>query len=75
MNTKAKRIVKHRAGQAAARKLRAAAEGLHRYLSACFHCADGSGSRGHDDSRVLLIHSMLEYAGHLESVHREEPKE
>lgn len=57
------------AGRNASRKLAAAAKALAAYLSACRHCADGSGDEktGIADGRIKLISDASEYAGYLDS--------
>ena len=54
---------------ACAKALDAASSSLSAYLIACNECNDASGSRGDDDSRLLLMRNMNEYKGYLTSVY------
>ena len=59
--------VRKKAANACARKLEAAAESLREYLISCRDCNDGSGSKGIDDSRLLLVDNLMEYKCFLET--------
>lgn len=56
-----------KAAIACAIKLGAASDALAAYISACEECNDGSGSRGNDDSRLVLIRALNECRGWIES--------
>jgi hypothetical protein len=57
---------KRRAALALSKRLHEASKATNAFLSACFEA--GEPGRGLDDGRVLLIHSMMEYANYLDSV-------
>lgn len=50
-----------------AQKLEAAAKALKEFMTACNDCEDASGVRGIDDSRVILVGNISEYANFLRS--------
>jgi len=52
-----------------AQKLLAASDAVNRYLASCNECQDASSARGADDSRLILIGNMTEYAGYLHSIY------
>lgn len=58
-----------KAAIACARKLEAASAALSEYLLACIDCRDASKSRGEDDSRLILMRNIDEYAGHLSTTY------
>lgn len=47
---------------------------MNRYLAACRDCEDGSGSKGADDGRLLLLEDMTEFRCWLESVYEAKEK-
>lgn len=60
---------RRKAGVACVKALEAAGKKLNAYLAACNDCADGSGSRGADDGRILLIRNIVEYERYLSSLY------
>jgi|GEM_PF-2221823 len=58
--------VRKKAAIECAKKLEAAADALNVFASACNDCQDESAVRRADDGRVLLVHSLMEYAGWLD---------
>ncbi|WP_341674992.1 hypothetical protein [Niveibacterium sp. SC-1] len=53
-------------GLECAKKLEAAADALNAYAAACNECRDQSAVRRADDSRVLLVRSLMEYSTWLD---------
>ena len=64
------KAAQNRAALDLVKKLNAAADAANRFLMACLDA--GEAGRGLDDSRVILIRSMMEYANHLDAVYNKE---
>lgn len=60
---------RRKAALLAAKKLTEASDALNAFLQACRECSDASSDRrnGAADGRIILIGSMMEYAGYLDS--------
>lgn len=66
----AKRQAKKRAaGIALAKRLDEAVNATNAYLHACGDCQDGSGLKGPDDGRLLMIETMKEYSMYLDGLY------
>nr|WP_321303040.1 hypothetical protein [Alcaligenes faecalis] len=69
MTTTKQEQARKKAAIKAAAALEKARIAVHDYAIACFECDDGSQVRAADDGRVLLMASMAEYTGWLNSVY------
>lgn len=66
MTTNRKELTRQRKAQAAAKALDRAVRAMRHYMTAALDCGEHLEA---DDGRVLLVGSMEEFSGHLDSVY------